>query len=297
MEHEEPITTNNIFEEDIMGLKEMLLNRADYEAADCVRVLITPEMAEEWLTHNHADNRTLRKSTVNKYVNDMKNGNWTLNTDCVAFDTEGRLIQGQHRLHAVVKSGLSEWMHVMFEFDNKDSAMQNFDRGAMRNLADIIRISGIDDDVYANGYRTVNAYMRLKLGNGHFSQNDTIDFIKTNYKVISKALEISKITSNGNKGKMQASVSAAILSALVNDEPEEALHKFVQVYSDMNPEGCDDYNAQIALRLRETVKSKRNLIPRDFQDIERSINAFACNKQRLSKSPNVYPVKLKIRDK
>ena len=67
---------------------------------------ITPQIAETYL----ATNDNVRKVTwgvVAKYAEDMKNGRWKLSSETIAFDEHGCLKDGQHRLHACVKSGCS----------------------------------------------------------------------------------------------------------------------------------------------------------------------------------------------
>lgn len=66
---------------------------------------ITPEYAMEVLEHHNPRNRSIAENTVNSYALDMKNGRWTLNHQGIAFDENGDLIDGQHRLWAVVFSG------------------------------------------------------------------------------------------------------------------------------------------------------------------------------------------------
>jgi hypothetical protein len=76
------------------------------------RVLVTPERAAEWLSKNEA-NRLLRRSSVLKMTNDMESGLWIeTNPQPVIFDTSGALIDGQHRLSALAKSGRTLWLWV-----------------------------------------------------------------------------------------------------------------------------------------------------------------------------------------
>lgn len=64
--------------------------------------LITPAYATEVLETKNPRNRTVSEQTVNIYATDMKKGRWTLTHQGIAFDTDGNLIDGQHRLWAVV---------------------------------------------------------------------------------------------------------------------------------------------------------------------------------------------------
>lgn len=68
---------------------------------------ITPEIAANWLESN-GDNRRLSKPTIAAYASDMLSGNWDENVaDAIAFDADGILRNGQHRLHAIVESGVT----------------------------------------------------------------------------------------------------------------------------------------------------------------------------------------------
>ncbi len=69
--------------------------------------LITPEEALEILEKHNPRNRSISESTVQAYAMDMRNKRWTLTHQGIAFDTNGNLLDGQHRLWAVVFSGVA----------------------------------------------------------------------------------------------------------------------------------------------------------------------------------------------
>ena len=64
--------------------------------------IITPEMAIKWLENNNPKNRTISEGTVQSYANDMKNGRWVITHQGIAFNANGDLIDGQHRLWGIV---------------------------------------------------------------------------------------------------------------------------------------------------------------------------------------------------
>ena len=49
----------------------------------------------------------MKQKKVDSYVKDLEDGVWRLNGKTITFDANGRLLGGQHRLHAVVQSGKS----------------------------------------------------------------------------------------------------------------------------------------------------------------------------------------------
>lgn len=84
------------------------------------RVLeVTPAWAERKLAElqhlveqGQFRNRSINKSLVNSYASDMARGRWGLSHQGIAFDEDNRLIDGQHRLWAVVKAGIPVIMTV-----------------------------------------------------------------------------------------------------------------------------------------------------------------------------------------
>lgn len=78
---------------------------------------VTPEIAGNWLdTRAHpnvAHNRRLSKHTVQTYADDMIAGRWRLTHQGIAFDSDGLLVDGQHRLAAIrlAKVTIPMWVH------------------------------------------------------------------------------------------------------------------------------------------------------------------------------------------
>lgn len=104
-------------------------------------VTVTPDLASEWLLLN-THNRPVRPGVVNKYATDMRTGLWRHETaEPLAFDTLGRLQDGQHRLEAVIKSGCAVRFWVMFGADPDDFRVIN--SGAIRSSGDVLAISGV----------------------------------------------------------------------------------------------------------------------------------------------------------
>ena len=67
---------------------------------------ITPEQAETYLESNE-HNRPITKKVVEKYTATMKKQGWMINGETIIFDSNGILLNGQHRLKACVASGES----------------------------------------------------------------------------------------------------------------------------------------------------------------------------------------------
>lgn len=108
------------------------------EIKNLKREVITPELAEKYLGMNEG-NRVVRKTVVPAYAADMLAGRWNDSPDImtpIMISREGRLIDGQHRLLAVKKSGKPVAMWVQTECD--DSVYKWLDAGTKRSAADQI---------------------------------------------------------------------------------------------------------------------------------------------------------------
>lgn len=94
---------------------------------------IGPRKAQEYLLHNKC-NRPLRTAVADGLRQMMENGRYIENGDPIRFDSNGNLIDGQHRLTAVVMSGKTYNFVVVRELI--DQAYQTIDRQSRRSLAD-----------------------------------------------------------------------------------------------------------------------------------------------------------------
>lgn len=105
-----------------------------------VKMTITPEMAEQFLKRNLVNRKHIRLSWVQALAAEMRQGTFRLTHQGIAFNTKGDLIDGQHRLHAIIESGCTVEMYVAFDCP-ADTAMEwPVDRGAMRSVADTMGI-------------------------------------------------------------------------------------------------------------------------------------------------------------
>lgn len=104
-----------------------------------VRMLITPPLATEWL-ETRGSNRTVRQSVVDKYALDMKEGRWVFNGAPIQFDEEGKLLNGQHRLWAVIESGHSYESIVQWNIPRDSQA--TIDAGERWQAKDVLYMQG-----------------------------------------------------------------------------------------------------------------------------------------------------------
>lgn len=81
-----------------------VMNPSDLGLSVTVEV-ISQQEAIAYLKNN-AKHRPIKEKKVDEYMNEMIDGHWRLNGKTICFDTNGRLLNGQHRLSAVARSGV-----------------------------------------------------------------------------------------------------------------------------------------------------------------------------------------------
>lgn len=111
---------------------------------------ITPELARTSLANN-VRNRSLSEDVVLAYARDMLNLEWQATHQGIAFNDRDELIDGQHRLHAIVRSGVTIRMMVTFGLPShiagkEITVMDCVDRGRTRSVSDQLKIQhGLTD--------------------------------------------------------------------------------------------------------------------------------------------------------
>src|SRR3989440_6857720 len=100
---------------------------------------ITPKKAAEYLEFNTA-NRPLATRTVREFAAAMRRGEWRVTHQGIAFDTTGALVDGQHRLAAIVEADIPVEITVFSEVP--EGAFDVLDTGKRRNAADVLAIEG-----------------------------------------------------------------------------------------------------------------------------------------------------------
>lgn len=103
-------------------------------------VLVTPETAQFWLSRAHP-NRAVKQRWVNQLTEMILRDEWRTTHQGIALDWEDRPVDGQHRLLAVVKSGVAVEMMVTrgIRFDDSLAAI---DGGVGRSFGDHLRMLG-----------------------------------------------------------------------------------------------------------------------------------------------------------
>ena len=80
------------------------------------KVTVTPELAGALLKLN-TENRPVKPQVVSKYAKELDEGTFHFTGDAIKISKEGVLLDGQHRLLAVVKADKPMQMHIQAGLD------------------------------------------------------------------------------------------------------------------------------------------------------------------------------------
>lgn len=144
----------------------------------CEIVTVTPADARELLSSNN-HNRPLRRPYIDQLALAMSRGEWMLNGEPIQVSGDGTLLNGQHRLHAVVESGCTVEMLMIRNVAHE--AQRTIDSGSRRNLSDVLKLHGLP--------HTTNLAAALVLLHS-YRTSAKMDFSKQNAPTTIQALEL-----------------------------------------------------------------------------------------------------------
>ena len=100
---------------------------------------VTPALAREWLGFN-THNRNPRQRVTEAYAADMMAGKWQWNGESIKFAADGALLDGQHRLAAIIEADVTIPMLVVRGLPNE--TQDTVDGGAKRRFSDVLALRG-----------------------------------------------------------------------------------------------------------------------------------------------------------
>ena len=102
---------------------------------------VTPAIAQRLLESNHAQNRKIKPQVVDSYVRQMERGLWKPdNGEGISISECGKLVNGQHRLHAIIQYGKT--VTVLIISGVPENSIASIDDGIKRTLTDAMMING-----------------------------------------------------------------------------------------------------------------------------------------------------------
>jgi hypothetical protein len=262
---------------------------------------ITPEQAQAMLDKNQ-NNRPLKQASIKRYASAMVEGKWALNGQGIILDGNDNLLDGQHRLHACVRAGVSFTTLVVRGVVRED-AFSTMDTGRNRTPADILAMLGsIEYKATATAIRMLISYFRSI--NNVAGKKDDIEPYEVaaffeEHPEIEKAAELSG--SFGSKLKPILAPSVVIATAylaLTNGHGQNEVKTFFTKLRDGT--GLEQGNPIFTLRERMQREAREKRRGDAFMRVMitiRAFNAHVENRQlrqlRVLDAENKLPVMVK----
>lgn len=191
---------------------------------------ITPVIAEAWLASVPENQRRVIRVLVDRYADDMTEGRWVENGDTIRFNELGELVDGQHRLHAIKKSGCPQNFVVVRGLDA--GAIYTIDTGKPRTAACLLSMKGYDNGrIYAALGRLLIAARsgNVFVGRNVPTQQELFRALETDSEAIVDAVEYA-VKQTGKRSKIISRVNAALIhyvGSKVDREKTEAYIKAI----------------------------------------------------------------------
>ena len=238
------------------ALADMLADLTTYRYV--IGVPVTPALARLLIDLNSDNNRNHKPTVSDAYCRDMENGKWVEETgQTLKIATNGRLVDGLHRVHAVLKSLKTVKFDLCFGLEPESAVV--VDQNAARSIADIIRIAGGADISRSQAIvRRICAWERgLPMG---FRSGDKATPVEVYERYLltpqlfDAAARRGGDCNNHNVGTPLVSGTAFYLFCQHDDDAAVAHEFFDSLISGL---GFDDTNTAIRM-LRERMIRRRN---------------------------------------
>lgn len=156
------------------------------------------------------DNRNISVAYVKRLAQAMERGEWGLNAMPIVLDKKGKVIDGQHRLSAVIIYKKPVRMTIAYGVDN--DAIKTIDIGRKRTPADMLSLRGEKDcNVLASAVRLLNSYKEKNMNSvtcntAYISPLQTEHILGEN-----PGLRESVLFASGNKKAVQLILTPSII--------------------------------------------------------------------------------------
>jgi len=189
---------------------------------NCFLVVITPEMAKQWIQKNNF-NRPLKQKLVENYVRQIESGNWRRTHQGIAFDEEGVVLDGQHRLYAIIRTGQSVPMLVFL--NENQSVHESIDGGKQRTLLDVVRLELIDNTIKGRHLCVLKEMWagRYCKSQSHLSAIEVINMYRRHHSAVRFAVDLLENSAADNTTLM------AVVARASHTAPKEKLLEFCNI--------------------------------------------------------------------
>lgn len=222
---------------------------------------ITPAKARKMLENNRG-NRPIRQEQVVSFTESMKAGAWKLNGESIKLDKHNNIVDGQHRLEAIVAANMT--IDILVVRGLEPEAYHTIDKGRGRTLADTFHHNGVQHyaavaaaTAWLHRYKTNTLH---DLGCRRMRTEEALDLLEQHPRL---ADSVPKARHAWKAGVLGVSIGAFCHYLFSQVDPEKADTFFEKLASGENLRKTQAVY-QLRERLRQHHESKAKLRGRDI---------------------------------
>lgn len=237
--------------------------------------IISPTVAKDMLERNGM-NRKFSTTTAERYAADMRDDQWVNNGQGIILSEDGELLDGQHRLRAILISQKTVSMMVVRGVPK--GSFVTMDSGKSRNLADLLSIEGY---AHANTLSGVARSVYAYAGGASQSYNPTKATLNGFVSKHSYLKDVAALVHRDNKRFPRVPLAAVLFLGNEGRNLDEEVEAFVEGV--LYGEGLRKGDARHTLRewlLGERMRSRNKVATQSiFAATARAWNAYAQGKE------------------
>ena len=208
--------------------------------------LVTPEIAKEFWSGNENNPRPFKTHVANDYARQMRLSRWGKSPEPIVITKSGKMGNGQHRVWAVINTGIAQNFHVMvIEDEQFDEVCSVLDQGAPRTSSDILQI---DSAII----RPINYLLRCS-GISKVKPDDLLPYVESDMgRLLTKMIAIKCKGKTWRHTCFRAAMTVAILDGSIGDD------NAFEIYNTLNEEVLTDWPkifAELYIQLNDSGKS------------------------------------------
>ena len=238
---------------------------------------VTPKFAESLLESNDS-NRKVNKQQLEMLVRVMLDGKWRLTHQGVAMYEDGDLADGQHRLLAVIESGVTCEMPIFYGIKKEKETVIAIDCGKQRTVVDSAKISGME---ITNNAATIAKGLEFGYKNkfSKLTHSETVELCEKHIKSIKLLLSIFPANV---KGVSTAPIKVAIAECVSEGVPESLTREFCKTLV------SGEYESEI---MKNAVRLRNKLMSKNYNGGHERFSAYIMTKNTLLSTSKGIEVK------
>jgi hypothetical protein len=199
--------------------------------------LITPAIAENYLRYN-IRNRKATGRLIRFLSNQMIDNLFLENGESIVFDLRGDLVDGQHRLLAIIKSGKSYNIPVVTGV--LPHSMATYDTGKNRSARDVLQMNGfkyyspLASFIISLNRYFIRSYKNAEVSTGEregmLTNQQVLEYCKDNYDWLKEIMSKSQyLTQTQITPKVLSGTQIALICYVIGGkQPDSIVYDFMK---------------------------------------------------------------------